>query len=91
MKIEIEVSELCEATRSPWWMIIVPKQNMSTDKNSSHNIAGMITGPFFSLKEAVTVLERERYNFGRNAVVYCASGAHSGQYAEGITEKEGEK
>jgi hypothetical protein len=67
----------CEGTRSPWWFIIDPRQNFRCDP---HEIASMITGPFFSRERASNFLKATRYNFGRNPVVYCASGCYSKQY-----------
>ena len=90
MKIEIEVSEENESTRAPWWMIIDPKQNFCTGRDASHNIAGMITGPFFSRKEAQSVLDGQRYNFGRGAVVFCASGHANRNYCQQIANAERE-
>jgi len=80
MKIEIEVSELNESTRAPWWLIIDPQQSMSTGTDACYAIANMITGPFFSRKEAQDAMDRQRYNFGKNACVYCHSGHNSPQY-----------
>jgi hypothetical protein len=84
MKISIEVSEQNEATRCPWWAIISPKQNFSKGEDGINAIASMITGPFFSRAEAESVLESQRYNFGRRAVVYCLSGHQSPQYSKQI-------
>lgn len=78
MKIELEVSEECECTRSPWWVIVDPKQMMKPD--CFDVMIGMITGPFFSRKEAEDFLSSHRYNYSKRAVVYCASGCWSGQY-----------
>ena len=80
MKIEISVSDNHEGTDSPWWMIVKPQQNFSTGEQGIYNIAGMITGPFFSREEAELELESRRYNYGKTAVVFCASGYNSGQY-----------
>ena len=90
MKITVEVSEKNEATRAPWWMIINPRQNLRTDREASHNIAGMITGPFFSREEAQAVLDGQRYNFGRGAVVFCASGHANRSYCQQIDNHERE-
>lgn len=85
MKIEIEISELNEATRSPWWMIVDPRQLLKTsDEQAVHNVASMITGPFFSREEAESVLKARRHNYGPNAHVYCASGCYTRQYAEKV-------
>lgn len=80
MKIELEVSSEAEGTSAPWWMIIDPEQNLSKGEDGVYRIAHMITGPFFSRKEAQDWLDKTRYNFGPNAVVYCHSGHQSKQY-----------
>ena len=84
MKIEIEVSEENESTSSPWWMIIDPSQNFGTDENAIYLIASMVTGPFFSREAGEKELANRRYDYGKNAVVFCASGVHSSQYAEKV-------
>lgn len=84
MKIEIEVSEANEATRSPWWVIIDPRQNFETNGDGIYNISSMVTGPFFSREEAEAVLKRTRYNYGKNATVFCMSGCHTDQYSEKV-------
>jgi len=66
-----------EATSSPYWLILDPQQNM---RCNIHNLAGQITGPFFSRKDAEDFLERTRYNFGVKACVYCLSGNYSRKY-----------
>ena len=76
-KIEIEVSEENEGTDSPWWVIVDPKQNMKLDPEWT---AEMITGPFFSRKEAEDHLRARRYAFSHRAIVYCKSGYHANQY-----------
>ena len=85
--IKIEVSELNESTRAPWWMIIDPCQSMSTGKDACFTIANMITGPFFSRKEAQDVLDRRRYAYGKNAVVYCHSGHECAQYEKALDNR----
>lgn len=84
MKIEIEVSEENECTSAPWWLIIDPRQNFSKGDDGVTNIAFMITGPFFSREEAEGVLQRQRYNFGKGAKVWCHSGCHTVQYASKV-------
>lgn len=84
MLIQIDVSDEVEATRAPWWMIIDPSQNFRTDNQGLHNIASMITGPFFSRAEAQRVLDRRRYFFGKGARVFCDSGYQSVQYDEAL-------
>jgi len=68
-----------EATNAPYWLILDPKQNMECN---IHALAGQITGPFFSRKDAQEFLEATRYNFGTRAVVYCHSGCYSRKYLE---------
>lgn len=77
MNITLTVSEDNECTESPWWVIVDPHQNMGCDP---HYAAEMVTGPFFSRKEAQDFLTATRYNFGPRAVVYCKSGYYSHQY-----------
>lgn len=91
MKVELEVSEDNEGTSAPWWVIINPKQNLSKSKEATHNIASMITGPFFSRQEAEDHLTARSHAFGRNAVVYCMSGYWSWEYSEAIKKAEGQK
>lgn len=86
MKIEIEVSEKNEGTSSPWWAIIDPRQNFEIGERGVHNVAGMITGPFFSRESAENFLAATRYNFGRTAEVYCLSGCYSRQYDSALRE-----
>ena len=66
-----------EGTRAPYWLILDPQQNMSCN---IHNLAGQITGPFFSRKDAVQHLERRRYAFSDRACVFCHSGHASKKY-----------
>ena len=68
-----------EGTRSPWWVILDPRQNMSCDL---HVLGAMIDGPFFSRKDAEAFLAATYYNFSDKAVVYCLSGCHSRKYDE---------
>jgi hypothetical protein len=91
MKIELEVSDANEGTFAPWWMIINPMQNFKTDSEASHNIAAMITGPFFSREEAEAVLASARYRYGNGACVYCASGHATLQYRQEMTAAKGRK
>ena len=66
-----------EATESPYWLILDPKQNMDCD---IHALAGQISGPFFSRKDAEAYLKAKRYNFSARAKVYCHSGYASMKY-----------
>ena len=85
MKIELEVSEDCEGTSYPWWMIVRPEQNFEKNENGACNIAmGMITGPYFSRESATLELESRRYHYGSNAIVWCASGWRSCEYMNAI-------
>ena len=80
-RIEIIIDKLKsgnnESTSAPYWIILDPKQNMDCN---IHVLAGMITGPFFSRKDAQEFLERTRYNFSDRAIVYCHSGHNSSDY-----------
>ena len=86
MKIELDVSELNEGTSAPWWVIIDPKQMMKPDPYAV--MIGMITGPFFSRMEATNFLKAKRHHYTSKAVVYCASGCDSYQYAKAYKEAE---
>lgn len=66
-----------EGTRSPYWLILDPVQNMTCDV---HRMAGGITGPFFCREDAENFLSMTRYNFSNRAKVYCLSGHHSYLY-----------
>ena len=77
MKIEIEVSDINEATASPWWMILDPKQNMTCDV---YHLASQITGPFFSREEGELILKQRRHHYSDRARVFCASGCYTHQY-----------
>ena len=94
MKIEIEVSDECEGTESPWWMIVDPSQNLRTDESGAAYVAEMITGPFFSRAEAQRELSARRYAYGKGAIVWCASRYRTEQYedacrAEARRKREG--
>jgi hypothetical protein len=91
MKIEIELSEENEGTSAPWWVIIDPKQNLSKSREATHNIASMITGPFFSRQEAEDHLTARSHAFGCNAVVFCMSGYWSREYGEAIKKAKEQK
>lgn len=67
----------CEATESPYWLILDPTQNMSCDV---HMLAAQITGPFFSRQDAEQHLKSRRYAFSKRAAVYCHSGYWSVKY-----------
>lgn len=82
LQVTVTVSTECEMTRSPWWIIIDPKQNM---RMSLHEAASQITGPFFSRKEAQDFLDATRYNFSHRAKVYCHSGCYSRQYDKAMS------
>ena len=86
MKIEIEVSEKNEATASPWWVIVDPKQMMKPDPY--YVMMSMVTGPFFSREEAQRFLDAKRHRFTERAVVYCASGYDSYQYDQAYRKAE---
>jgi hypothetical protein len=67
----------CEATESPYWLILDPKQNMDCNIDM---LASQITGPFFCRKDAEEFLKGTRYNFSKRANVYCCSGYGSSKY-----------
>lgn len=79
MQITLNVSEKNEGTESPYWLILDPIQNMSCD---IFQLAGQITGPFFSREEAEEHLKLRRYAFSHRAEVFCFSGYWSNQYKE---------
>ncbi len=89
MKITLEISEENEGTAYPWWMIVDPHQNFKTNDEGLYNVAGMITGPFFSRAEAETVLRQQRHHFGVNAKVFCASGHNTVAYGDAFREVPG--
>ena len=66
-----------EATRSPYWLILDPQQNMEC---SVFNLANQISGPFFSRKDAQDYLDSHRYKYSKRAVVFCHSGHYSKKY-----------
>lgn len=89
MKIEIEVSDENEGTAEPWWVIVDPKQMMKPDPYAV--MIGMVTGPYFSRKEATEYLSNHRYNFSSRAVVYCASGCYTQEYKAAYRKAEEKK
>ena len=68
-----------EATDSPYWIIIDPHQMFHCDE---HDVASMITGPFFSRTDAQNFLDKTRYNFSKHAIVFCHSGYNSRKYKD---------
>lgn len=89
MKITLDVDmENNEGTSAPWWIIIDPRQNLRVSREACHNIASMITGPFFSRDKAQMFLDATRYNFSPHAVVYCCSGYYSREYKEQLRGEE---
>lgn len=90
MIVAIDVDcENNESTSSPWWVVIDPRRNHSKRAEAAHNIAGMVTGPFFSRDAAQGYLDGHRYNFGPGAVVFCMSGCYSKQYSDAIKSAKG--
>ena len=84
LRVEFEISRECEATSSPWWLIIDPRQNFEVGNQGLHNIASMITGPFFSRKAAQRHLDAKQHRFSKNARVFCHSGHDTEQYAQKV-------
>lgn len=76
----MKISEKNEGTSYPFWIIIDPRQNFEVNSNGIHNIASMITGVWFSREEAQEFLDRTRYNFSKNAKVFCHSGCYSNDW-----------
>ncbi len=85
-RIQIDVSSENEGTDSPWWFIVSPRSGFLSNPEA---IASCITGPFFSREEAEEQLTRRRYDYSKKAIVWCASGYHSGQYKTALREHEG--
>jgi len=79
MVIKLMVSEENENTAYPWWVIVDPRQSSWCNP---HDIWSMITGPFFSRKEAQDYLNDHQHRFTQRAVVSCCSGYASRQYVE---------
>ena len=77
MKITIEVSDKCEATTFPWWVILDPGHMWG---GRVDDVAAMVTGPFFSREAAERHLEVRRHAFSAKARVYCHTGHHSPEY-----------
>ena len=76
------ISNKNEGTSYPYWAIVDPKQNFNTNSDGVHHIASMITGIWFSREAAEDFLQRTRYNFSKNAKVYCFSGCYSTDWEE---------
>jgi hypothetical protein len=68
-----------EFTSAPYWLII--DMNDKTEISDIREVASMVTGPFFSRKDAQAYLDARRYNFSDGARVYCKSGHESPKYA----------
>jgi hypothetical protein len=66
-----------EATRSPYWLILDPMQNISCN---IHVMASQITGPFFCRADAEMHLFIKKHHFSDKARVYCLSGHKSIKY-----------
>jgi len=66
-----------EATAAPYWLILDPSQNMRCNIDE---MAGGITGPFFSRKDAEDILILRKHHYSKKARVYCLSGHNSWKY-----------
>ena len=66
-----------ESTSCPYWLILDPRQNMSCDV---YNLAGQISGPFFSREDANEYMESKKHHYSSKAVVFCHSGHYSRKY-----------
>ena len=89
MKVTIELSEDDEGTLYPWWLIVNPTQMMSP--HVARVAMGMIDGPFFSRESAERYLLAHRYNYGKHAKVWCASGCHSCEWRNAIDNSKKRK
>lgn len=77
--IETLVATEREFTSAPYWLII--DTDGKREISGIREVASMITGPFFSRKDAQDYLDARRYNFSDGAKVYCKSGHESPKYA----------
>ena len=97
MKIELEISEKNEATDSPWWFLVDPQPLLNTMEGiadhgevpSADDIINTIAmssieGPFFSREKAEEYLNRRKYAYSVETIVWCGSGYHSDQYKNAI-------
>ena len=87
----IKLSEDCEATAYPFWIIIDPGQNFHVNSYGVENIAHMITGIWFSRDAAQSHLDHKRHRFSKNARVYCHSGHDSWDWRELVKQLREEK
>lgn len=87
--MKTQLSDKHEGTSYPFWIIIDPKQNFKTNEDGVYNVAGMITGIWFSREAAEEFLKRTRYNFSKNAKVFCHSGNYSEDWVNFCKELEG--
>lgn len=76
--IKINVSNLNESTRAPYWMVV------DQDKVGSGDVYGGMKGPFFSRDEAQGFLDEYRYLFGDKTAVYCACSPLDTQYSKKV-------
>jgi hypothetical protein len=87
-QLTLDVSSANEGTDAPWWAILDPDQMMRADV---HQLAGMITGPFFSRAEAEYELTCRHYSYGKHACVYCMSGYRTDVYRQAYHQAEKKK
>ncbi len=73
--LTVTQSKDVESTSYPIWFIFDPRQMFVVDEPAQ--LAQMVTGPFFSRKSAENTLKNHRYNYGKNAMVWCHSGCYS--------------
>jgi hypothetical protein len=81
--VEIDVSEEHEGTAYPWWAIVDNRRGLSFENK--------ITGPFFSRGAAQEFLDRTRYNFGKDAFVYCFTGVYSDEWTAAVKRAQRRK
>src|SRR5580692_6035851 len=64
-----------EATETPQWFVVDPDEGVSLARAASQFV-----GPFFSRKRAEEYLKRRRYDYGKDADVWCASAYYCDDY-----------
>ncbi len=84
----IKISDDHEGTRTPFWIIIEPRQNLYTDRDGVINIKSMITGLWFSREAAENHLKTNRYNYNKHAMVYCHAGCYSQDWEDAVKNGE---
>jgi len=85
MRINLNVSEKNESTRSPYWLIVDPRDVSGVPPAERHCfVLGMIDGPFCSREAAQTALDARRYAYSEHAQVWCACAHRNTQWAQQV-------